>query len=62
MRNYRDHSLSKVNRWTEGGSYPVPVPIIDREGNAARDVPVAQVITETHLPVSDLQDGRHTGS
>lgn len=48
--------------WTEGGSYPVPVPIIDGERNAARDVPVAQIITKAHLSVFDLQEGGHVGS
>lgn len=48
--------------WTEGGSYPVPVAIVDGEGNAARDVTVAQIITQTHLSVFDLQEGRHVRS
>lgn len=58
-----DHSqlFNTFSWWMCGGSYPVPVPIIDGEWNAARDVPMAQIITKTHLSVFDLHEGRHVG-
>lgn len=50
---------SAFNGRSHGGSYPVPVAIIDGEGNAAGYVPVAQIVTKTHLSIFDLQEGRH---
>ena len=38
----------------------VPVPVIDGDGTAAGDVPVAEIVTQTHLSILDLQDDRIT--
>lgn len=39
----------------------MPVSVVDGERNAARDVSMTEVVTQTHLSLLDLQDDREEG-